>query len=263
MKRGYADIPEGQMHYRIEGHGEPVILLHMAVASGDEFSRAMHFLSKNYCAIAPDFLGAGDSDPSPHAYQVLDHARTVVNFMDALSIKKASLVGHHLGSIVAAEVEISWPERVNKLILSGIGFRPETVNGVPFKDPPNFTNPVEIKPDGSHLMEWWRRSALWGDYTPEILEERVIEYIKAGPRGEEAHWTAMSYDLKQKLPLIKCPTLVLTATHDPFYPGAEKVQKSIPNSKLAVLENGTIYCDRDTPKDFAEAILNFLSSQKP
>ena len=37
MKRAYADIPEGQMHYRMEGDGEPILLLHMAVGSSDEF----------------------------------------------------------------------------------------------------------------------------------------------------------------------------------------------------------------------------------
>ena len=31
MKRAYADIPEGQIHYRFEGKGEPVLLLHSAV----------------------------------------------------------------------------------------------------------------------------------------------------------------------------------------------------------------------------------------
>jgi hypothetical protein len=30
MKRGYVDTPEGQVHYRTEGSGEPVLLLHKA-----------------------------------------------------------------------------------------------------------------------------------------------------------------------------------------------------------------------------------------
>ena len=81
------------MHYRIEGKGEPILLLHMAVASSDEYTRVMHFLSKKYCAIALDFLGTGDSDPAPYAYQVSDHARSVVSFMDSLGIKKASYSG--------------------------------------------------------------------------------------------------------------------------------------------------------------------------
>jgi len=260
MKRAYADIAEGQMHYRTEGSGEPLLLLHMAVSSSDEFTRIMHLLSKKYCVIAPDFLGSGDSDPSPSEYNVIDHACTIAGFMDVLHIKKANIIGHHLGSIVAAELEIKWPERVNKLVLSGIGYRPEPDECVPFEDPPDFMSRVEIKSDGSHLMEWWRRTTLWGDYSPEILEERFIEYVKACPRGEEAHWAAMNFDPKIRLMLIKCPTLVVSATYDPFFSVAKNVRGFIPGSKLKIIEKGLIYLDRSMPEQFAGAILEFLGS---
>ena len=259
MKRAYAEIPEGQMHYRIEGEGEPIILLHMAVASSDEFSRVVHFLSRKYRVIAPDFLGAGDSDPAPYAYQVFDHAHSVVSFMDSLGIKKAGLVGQFNGAMIAAEVAVNWPERVDKLVLAGTGFWEET-EAIALKEPTNFTTTVEIKPDGSHLLEWWRRACLWGDYSLEILEERVLEYVKAGPRGEEAHWAGAAYDLKPKLPRITCPTLVLDATHYPFHYLAKEVMNLIPNSRLTTIENGPMYCDRAMPKEFAEAIISFLSS---
>ena len=49
MKKAYADIPEGQMHYRIEGTGEPILLLHAAVSSSDEYARVIPFLSKKSC----------------------------------------------------------------------------------------------------------------------------------------------------------------------------------------------------------------------
>ena len=88
MKRRYVDIKGWQIHYRIEGNGEPLILLHAAVSSSDEFTRIIPFLSKYCCAIAMDFLGNGDSDPAPFQYQMIDHARTVVSFMDSLGIKK-------------------------------------------------------------------------------------------------------------------------------------------------------------------------------
>ena len=60
-----ADVPEGQVHYPAEGTGEPVLLLHMALSSSDEFTRVIPFLSKAYRAIAMDFLGYGDSDEAP------------------------------------------------------------------------------------------------------------------------------------------------------------------------------------------------------
>ena len=41
MKKAYADTREGQIHYRVEGDGEPIILLHMAEASSDEYTRVI------------------------------------------------------------------------------------------------------------------------------------------------------------------------------------------------------------------------------
>jgi len=63
MKKAYADIPEGQIHYRIgRKWRDRYWLLHAGVNSSDEFTRAMPFLSKSYCAVAMDFLGHGESD---------------------------------------------------------------------------------------------------------------------------------------------------------------------------------------------------------
>jgi pimeloyl-ACP methyl ester carboxylesterase len=233
MKRAYADIPEGQIHYRGEGSGDPILLLHAAVTSSDEYTRVIPFLSKTYHAIAMDFLGNGDSDPAPYPYQISDHARTVVSFMDSLGIKKASIVSHSVGTKVAVEFAVTWPDRINKLVLCGLGIRPEPGEGVPFKEPPNFTTAVEIKPDGSHLMEWWRRATLWGD-PPEIAEERLLEYVKAGPRGEEIHWAGAAYDPKVKLSLINCPTMVLMGTKETL--STSKKGQRLPSYSLPIQE---------------------------
>ena len=258
MKRAYADIPEGQIHYRFEGKGEPVLLLHAGVTSSLEYIKVIPFLSKNYYVIAPDFPGNGDSDPAPYAYDIIDHARAMVRFMDSLGIKKAAVVGQHVGGKIGLEMAVTWPERVSKLVLSSPNY-PEAEEGKTFKDPPNFMGRVEIMADGSHLMEWWRRSALWG-HPLDITHDRAVEYIKAGPRGEEIHWAGGAYDPRPRLPLVRCPTLVFSATHDPFCGMAETVHRLVPGSKLKIIENGPIDIDRVWPKEFAEAILDFLNT---
>jgi len=53
------------------------------------------------------------------------------------------------------KLAVNWPDRVNKLILAGAEFWEES-QAVDLKEPDNFTTTVEIKKDGSHLMEWWR-----------------------------------------------------------------------------------------------------------
>ena len=258
MKRAYADIPEGQIHYRIEGKGEPVMLLHAGVTSSLEYIKVIPFLSTTYCVIAPDFLGNGDSDPAPFAYDIIDHARTMIHFMDSLGIKKAGVVGQHVGGKIGLEMAVTWPERVSKLVLSSPNY-PEEEKEKTFKDPPNFMGRVEIMADGSHLMEWWRRSALWG-HPLDITNDRTLEYIKAGPRGEEIHWASGAYNLNLRLPLINCPTLVLSGTLDPFYPVVEKIKELLPNGKLAVIEKGSIWVTRVMPNEYAKEVLNFLKT---
>ena len=168
-------------------------------------------------------------------------------------------MGQFNGAMMAAEVAIHWPGRVDKLVMAGTGFWEES-EAKTLNEPTNFTTRVEIQQDGSHLKEWWRRACLWGDYPLDILEERVLEYVKAGPRGEEAHWGGAAYDLKPRLPLISCPTLVLDAPHFPFHFIAETVRSMLPNGSLSTIENGPMYLDRAMPEEYAGAVLNFLDS---
>ena len=72
------------------------------------------------------------------------------------------------------------------------------------------------------------------------------------------HWASGVYDLKLRLPLINCPTLVLIGTKDPFYGGAGAVNKLVSNSKFVIIGNGPIHVDRIMPEEFAAAILSFL-----
>ena len=96
----------------------------------------------------------------------------------------------------------------------------------------------------------------------DIVEDRVLEYIKAGPRGEEIHWACGPYDVRSKLPLINCPTLVLSTTHEAGCAVAEEFKRLIPESKVTIIENGPpVGVNRRMPKEFAEAILSFLSTQ--
>jgi pimeloyl-ACP methyl ester carboxylesterase len=177
--------------------------------------------------------------------------------MDALGIKKATVVGQFNGAMIAVEVAVNWPERVKNLVMAGIGFW-DVSEAIALNEPANFTTTVELKKDGSHLMEWWRRACLWGDYPVEILEERFIEYIKAGTRGEEGHWAGGNYNSKYRLPLITRPTLIIDAPGYPLHSRSNIVQKMIPNSKFVTIENGPMYLDRAMPKEVAKAILDFM-----
>ena len=66
-----------------------VMLLHAGVTSSLEYIKVIPFLSKNYYVIAPDFLGNGDSDPTPFAYDIIDHARSMIHFLTVSASKNS------------------------------------------------------------------------------------------------------------------------------------------------------------------------------
>jgi len=81
----------------------------------------MPAFARKYHVIAMDTLGYGDSD-KPAKVSTLDvYAETVTMLMDALGLKKSSLVGHHTGAKIAEFVAVRYPDRVGKLVLSSPG----------------------------------------------------------------------------------------------------------------------------------------------
>jgi pimeloyl-ACP methyl ester carboxylesterase len=257
MKKAYTDVSIGQIHYLVEGNGEPLLLLHMSGSSADEYRRVLPFLSKAYRAIAMDLPGFGASDKPPFEYQMADYADAVIGFMDSLGILKPVIIGHRASAAIALEIAATRPERVKKLVLVSLPYNPDFGQHRARRDLPDFSR-VEIAADGKHLAEWWRRAARYGD-KKEIVEERALDFHKAGPRGEELHWALFAYDPTPRLPLVKCPTLLLSGTQKASPSPLDQIQKLIPNSKITIIENSPAYITRVIPDKFAAAILAFLS----
>ncbi|MFC1964213.1 alpha/beta fold hydrolase [Chloroflexota bacterium] len=140
------------MHYRYQGSGKNVLLLHMALSSSDEFTSMIPILAKNYRVFAPDHLGFGESDMPPREYQIPDYARSILS-LDSLDIKKACILGHHAAAQIAAEIAVTCPNRVESLILSGLPCSEDPDERLSRLAAP-YTQRVEVTWDGSHLMEY-------------------------------------------------------------------------------------------------------------
>ena len=261
IRRAYTDIQEGQMHYRFQGESsKTVLLLHMVGSSSDEFTRIIPLLSENYRVIAPDHLGFGASDMPPREYEIPDYARSILGFMDSLDIEKASILGHHAAAQIAVEIAVTCPDRVESLILSGIPCSRDPAERLAKLSAP-YMQRVEVKRDGSHLMEYWARANRFGE-SVQVCNERALDYFKAGPRGEEMHWAAAKYHALPKLSSIACPTLLLCGSEDWMLPGSEIAKEVIPGNKFVIIEGGTVIMNREIPERVAAAIFPFLKSPR-
>ena len=170
MKREYADIPEGQMHYIFEGEGEPLVLLHQGCRSSRMYVKLIPLLSMEHRVFALDLMGCGNSDAiPPEKHNVLDRAQNVRDFLDAVSIERCHIFGVGTGAALGAELAAAWPNKVQSLILFGFPFIRDDgerrqffdfvkrTTGTPVENMTFDWLPKVISPDGSHLTVIWAR----------------------------------------------------------------------------------------------------------
>jgi len=258
VHRNFADTPDGQIHYAAAGQGKPVLFLHQTPRSWDEYRDVLPILGTAFRAIAMDTVGFGDSYQLKESASIKLYARGVIQLLDALSIERASVVGHHTGGVVAVEVAAVYPERVEKLILSSTPYVDAENRELRKTKPP--IDEVEPKPDGSHLTELWqRRMPFYPKDRPDLLTRFVRDGLGVLDRVEDGHRAVNQYQMEKKAPLIQAPTLVLAGTDDPFsYPRMKPLAASIKNSRTAEIEGGMVPMVDQMPEEFARVVMEYL-----
>jgi len=268
MKRAFIDTPNGQMCYIYAGSGKPLVMFHQSSFYSFEYERVIPILANKFRVIAPDTLGYGYSDPAPRDWKFQDFVRSQVQFMDALGIEHAHLVGHHTGALIAAELAISFPDKVDKLVLSGCAvYEPATREDYYRKQlalPPE--GPLPPVEDGSHAIRMWKMQRRENPDSPveNIHRAMIANFLHYEKKGGDAFTALLGYDIEPRLPLIRKPTLVIAGSKDviqpPLFKPPETPAKLIPGAKYKVIEGGAILIAYEMPEEFAAAILEFLGN---
>ena len=267
IKRAFLDTDDGQILYRLGGTGDPLMLLHMAPRSSDEFLEVMPLLAQERQVIAMDLMGLGDSDKPPREYSVADYAKNAIALWDELGIKKCSILGSLTGGYIAGAIAVAYPERVDKLILCNVpGFDQEEQEKILQK----YTAGFDLKEDGSHLMARWK--ARMNVVNNQELNHRcVIDDLKCFGSPIYPAMAATNYFLeaKKQFPSIECPTLVLSgqkALEPLIQVGLAKpenqlwLSEAILHSQKIELAKGTLWMMNQMPKAIADIVNDFLKN---
>jgi len=259
IQRRFVDVPAGTIHCAIAGTGKPVLLLHQTPRSWDEYRDVLPLLGKRFQAIAMDTIGFGDSSKPPLGSDSIEHwAEVAMSLMDALGIQKLSVVGHHTGAVIATEIAAAYPDRIEKAVLSASAFTDAKFRERHSK--PGRIDNVPAKPDGSHLVELWRiRQAFYPEGNIELLERFIVDCVKAGPRAAEGHAVVGRYVMETRLPLIRCPVLVIAPKADPYaYPAARPLADRIKGARYVEVEGAMVPFPDQMPERFAQVVTEFL-----
>lgn len=260
-RRGYADGPYGQVHFRDTGEGIPLVLCHQSPQTSRQFTNVYEPLSRlGIRAIGVDTPGFGESDPAGFVPKIEDWAGTIPAVLDHLGISQADVLGHHTGGMIAAEVALQFPERVRKLVVNGPmpaseQERRELLDDIGMREL-NFV----YEDDGSHLQHTFQvRKTMYGkDPNPKTLTRYVMEKFQGYAPFWVGHHAAFVYDQGAALKRVEHPTLILTNTGDSIYEHAQRTRALRPDFDYTELAGGGIDIVDQLPEAWAAAVADFL-----
>lgn len=254
VRRAFADVPAGQIHYAEAGAGDAVVLMHQAPRSWTEFRDVLPLLGRTHRAIAMDTLGFGDSSDPQGPDSIVNYAAGVIQLLDALGIERASLVGHHCGGVIAVEVAATHPERVDRVVLSctplvdevGRDNRPKVDDAPP-------------RMDGEHLVALWqRRQPYYPDGRPDLLDAFICDALKAGPRMKTGHDAVARYEMELRLPSLQAPVLLVGAPGDIAVVDLPRWAEALPDARQVVIAGGMVPLPDHMPEEFTACVRTFL-----
>jgi pimeloyl-ACP methyl ester carboxylesterase len=251
VRRGFVDLPHGQMHYRMAGiGGAPLLILHASPGSSRQQVRLIEDFAGEARVFAPDTPGNGDSEPlSPDEPQVSDLAAAALAFLDRVGLERVDVYGSHTGAAIAAELAIAAPDRVKNLVLDGISLlTPEELEEILT----NYAFPFVPDLDGAYLMRlfqfcrdqymffpWYRRTREGrrdgGLGSAADLHAWLTEVMKASETYHLNYRAAFKWDALGRMPLITARTLVLAAENDPLVEPTKQLAPLLSNGRFSTL----------------------------
>ena len=263
IRRAYADLPHGQLHYAECGDvsAPPVLLLHQTPRSWAEYRAVLPLLGARLRAIAMDTAGFGASDPLPGAPSIETWALAATQLLDALRIARCHVVGHHTGGVIAVELAARHGARVGALVLSSTPFTDEAFRRARAERPP--IDAVEPSEDGAHLAALWRQRQAWYPQgRTDLLHAFVLDALKVHD-VEAGHRAVAAYRMEDRVASIRQPTLLIRALDDPFASAhAAQWLAHLPQAQVADIEGGMVPLPDQLPQAFAQAVQRFLDAQR-
>ncbi len=259
------------LRYIVRGTGAPVLLVHGL----GEFLEAWVFnvgaLSESFRVYAMDLPGHGLSEEPAESYIREFGNRFILDFMEAVGIERASLVGHSIGGIACLSAAIDFPDRVDKLVLVDSGGLNKGIPLIYRLAALPVLGEVMIKPT---IKAGIRAGMKRRFHNPEIVTEEWVDisykYLKMpkmkdtmlkivrGTIGVDSLYSEAT--VTDQLRLVSVPTLIIHGKQDNIVPieHARLAYKTIPRARLEIFDECGHNPHIEKASEFNEAVIAFL-----
>jgi pimeloyl-ACP methyl ester carboxylesterase len=253
---------QGIVHYESYGSGSPVILLHGWLGSWGLWQPTMEALGRQYRCYAIDFWGFGDSGKKRDSYRVSDFVELVPQFMNALGIQSAPIVGHSMGGTTALGTAIRHPDYVRRVCVIGSPIAGSSLSlllqlaGVPWIGS-LVRNTPGVLLFGLKLYAplVTRNPKTWYP----MLERDVSKTTVASFFSSIG--SLRRTDLRSQLPAVKMPVTGIYGQRDVIVHPKQYVplQRGVPQAQVAIMPRSGHFPMLDEPDQYLTHIKTFLS----
>lgn len=270
-------LSQGTIHYRQEGDGPPVLLIHGVLVNGTLWDRVLPLLSAHARCIVPDLpLGShgqamsDGADLSPPGLAAL-----IVELIERLELQEVTLVGNDTGGALCQLLTAARPELVGRLVLTNCDafehFPPARfapLIKVMARIPASITALALLARLGFIRRSAMAAASLTVDPIPDALIREWVSPLRSPAvrrdlvkvmRGISPQHTL---NAAEQLRSFKRPVLLVWGTHDPvFFPlaDAERLRDLFADARLEKLESARTFVPLDAAERLAELVGAFLT----
>jgi pimeloyl-ACP methyl ester carboxylesterase len=257
---GYGSVNGLEMYYEVHGAGPPLVLLHGALMTIEDFGELLPALAATRQVIALEQQAHGRTADIDRPLRYDQMADDTAALLRQLGIERADLFGYSMGGGIALQIAIRHPELVRKLVVAAAnydpeGYYPEVLEGIQDLKPEDFA--------GSPWLEAYARVAPNPEDWPRLLA-RIKDldlWFEGWPREDIA--------------AIEAPALVIVGDSDVVRPehavdmfrllggGVPGDLTGLPRARLAVLPGTTHVTLVERADWLASMVTEFLDAPTP
>jgi 3-oxoadipate enol-lactonase len=273
-----AKIGSLDIYYEEHGAGEPLLLIMGLAADSTAWMFQVPEFAEKYRTIVFDNRGVGRSSKPAGPYTIHEMADDAAGLLDALDVRRAHVVGVSMGGMIAQELALRWPERVQSLVLACTFPEPDAdverqrrFSIQQFGGSVSSSGEVQVDVKAIDPMQFLQ-VILPTVFNQEFIAKELPKLIQVFSGALQYGFSleailgqvaaVMGHQATDRLHQIAVPTLVITGDADRLISPANSdlLAKHIPGAKLVKVPGGSHGFNFETPELFNRAVLDFLAS---
>ena len=247
------DHDDISINYQIVGTGQRVLFFNGSGATLESAHLFIKALAKECQVLAHDQRGLGKTSIPDGPYTMAQYASDGAALLDHVGWETCVVVGMSFGGMVAQEFAVTYPHRVERLMLLCTSAGGDAGASYPLHElgsltPEERSAKVLTLTDSRYTPEWLAEHPVDAEMARMRSEQAAIPKSKDVVRGERLQLVArISHDVADRLHNVSAPTFVAAGAFDGIAPvsNSEEIVKRIPDATMAVYEGGHIFTAQD------------------